>query len=260
MQDSLNITLIQTDIQWMNAKANIDFLDEQLNNLETDLIVLPEMFSTGFSMEPAKIAENMDGISVSWMLSKSKEINAAICGSLSIVENNKFYNRFLFVTPNGIEASYDKKHLFSYGKEDTVYSAGQSTKSIHYKGFHIKPFICYDLRFPVWSRNTDNYDIAIYVANWPAKRAFAWNSLLTARAIENMSYVIAVNRLGIDGNNLRYQGDSKIINPLGNLISDCKNQPLKQQTIIKKAPLTEARNQFKFLEDRDEFEIKNSNN
>lgn len=256
MQNSLNITLVQTDIEWMDSCSMLNYLNTQLTKLETDLIVLPEMFSTGFSMEPHKIAEPMDGVSVTWMLNKSKELNCAICGSLSIVENNHYYNRFIFVTPTGIKATYNKKHLFTYGKEHEVYKAGNTPITINYKGFNIQPFICYDLRFPVWSRNTNNYDIAIYVANWPAKRAFAWNALLTARAIENMSYVIAVNRLGIDGNNLRYQGDSKIINPLGEIITDCKDIPTLRQITINKAPLTAARNQFQFLEDQDLFEIK----
>lgn len=256
MQNSLNIALVQTDIQWMDTIANIEYLDKQLTNIKTDVIVLPEMFATGFSMEPHKIAEAMDGLSVTWMLKKAKELNCAVCGSLSIAENNNYYNRFLFITPKGIEGAYDKKHLFTYGKEDTVYTSGQISTTINYKGFKIKPFICYDLRFPVWSRNTNKYDIAIYVANWPAKRAFAWNSLLTARAIENMSYVIAVNRLGIDGNHLRYQGDSKVLNPLGETLTDCKETPTMRQITIDKKELTKTRKQFQFLEDRDLFELK----
>ncbi|NIJ44074.1 putative amidohydrolase [Wenyingzhuangia heitensis] len=257
MQDQLNITLVQTDINWMDSKATIDYLDKQLANITTDLIVLPEMFSTGFSMEPTKIAEPMNGLSVSWMLAKAKELNCAICGSLSIEENNQYFNRFVFVTPNGIETIYNKKHLFTYGKEDNVYTAGNTFTTINYKAFKIKPFICYDLRFPVWSRNTDNYEIAVYVANWPAKRAFAWNSLLTARAIENMCYVVAVNRLGTDGNNLTYQGDSQVIGPLGELLTHCKNQPVMRQITLYKETITKARNQFRFLENKDEFEIKN---
>lgn len=255
MQNSINITLVQTDIQWMNSTATIDFLDKQLANITTDLIVLPEMFSTGFSMEPAKIAEPMDGISVTWMLAKAKELNCAICGSLSIQENNNYFNRFVFVTPEGIQSVYNKKHLFTYGKENDVYTSGSNLTPINYKGFKIQPFICYDLRFPVWSRNTNDYDIAIYVANWPAKRAFAWNSLLTARAIENMSYVVAVNRLGIDGNHLNYQGDSQVIGPLGELLTHCSNQAVVRQITLQKNTLTKTRNQFRFLEDRDEFKL-----
>ncbi len=255
MSDSLNITLVQTDIQWMDSTATLEYLNREINHLKTDLIVLPEMFNTGFSMDASTIAQTMDGAAVTWMLQKAKELHCAICGSVSIAENNHFYNRFLFVTPKGIKSYYDKKHLFTYGKENTVYTPGTSNTVIHYKGFKLKPFICYDLRFPVWSRNIDTYDIALYVANWPAKRAFAWNRLLTARAIENMSYVVAVNRIGIDGNNLRYQGDSKVISPLGDEITTCNNQPSLTQVTLKKDFLTDVRHQFKFLEDRDCFEF-----
>lgn len=255
MQDSINITLVQTDIQWMDSKATLTYLEKQIQNIKTDLIVLPEMFGTGFCIEPLKVAEAMNGFSVNWMLQMAKKMNCAICGSLSIKENDKFYNRFLFVTPDGIQSIYDKKHLFTYGKEDEVYNAGEKSILISYRGFRIKPFVCYDLRFPVWSRNSDQYDIALYVANWPAKRAFAWSSLLTARAIENMSYVVAVNRLGIDGNNLRYQGDSQVIGPLGELITHCEDEPVMRQLTLKKASLITTRNQFKFLEDKDNFEF-----
>ncbi|MGY5352360.1 amidohydrolase [Wenyingzhuangia sp. IMCC45533] len=255
MQNSLNVTLMQTDIQWKDSQANMVYLDSQISPLKTDLIVLPEMFNTGFCMDAKDIAEPMDGNVVTWMIKKARELNCAICGSVSVTENNNYYNRFLFVTPKGIEDYYDKKHLFSYGKEDTIYAAGNTITTINYKGFKIKPFICYDLRFPVWSRNVDSYDIALYVANWPAKRAFAWNSLLTARAIENMSYVIAVNRIGIDGNHLRYQGDSKVIGPLGDEITTCKDQPTMKQITLKKDSLIATRNRFKFLEDRDFFKF-----
>lgn len=252
-QDSLNITLVQTDIVWMNSTQNLNNLDIQLSNIDTDLIVLPEMFTTGFCMDPYKVAENMNSKSVTWMKQTAKKLNCAICGSLSIEDNGNYYNRFLFVTPSGIEAIYDKKHLFTYGKEDTVYTAGTKPVTINYKGWNIKPFVCYDLRFPVWSRNTNNYDIALYVANWPAKRAFSWNSLLTARAIENMCYVVAVNRIGTDGNNLQYQGDSKVIGPLGQFIIDLKNTNSIQQINLQKGILNKIRTQFGFLNDIDNF-------
>ena len=255
MAEALNITLIQTNIQWMNAEANLLFLENQLKNLQTDLIVLPEMFNTGFCMEPDKIAESMNGISITWIKKMAKQLNTAICGSLNIKENNKYYNRFVFILPNEQETVYDKKHLFTYGGEQKVFSAGTQQITINYKGFKIRPFICYDLRFPVWSRNTNNYDIALYVANWPAKRAYAWNSLLIARAIENMCYVVAVNRLGIDGNNLRYNGNSKVIDPVGNIVTDCKDIPTMRQLTILKAPLIKARDQFQFLKDQDCFNI-----
>ena len=256
MSDSLNITLVQTDNIWMNNLTNLENLDKQLNNIKTDIIVLPEMFSTGFCMEPSKIAETMDGLSVLWMLKTAKRLNCAVCGSLSIQEKNKYYNRFLFVTPNGIEATYDKKHLFTFGKEDEVYTPGKKLTTIHYKGWKIKPFVCYDLRFPVWSRNTNHYDLALYVANWPANRSFAWNSLLTARAIENMSYVVAVNRIGVDGNEIKYQGDSKVIDPLGETLIDLKESKTVRQISLKINHLEKVRDKFKFLEDKDEFKFK----
>ncbi len=255
MQNNLNVTLIQTDIHWMDSVATIAYLDRQIQNINTDVIILPEMFATGFCMEPEKIAEHHNGSTLKWMQQKATELDCAICGSLSIKEKDQYVNQFVFVTTKGIEATYNKKHLFTYGEEHKVYQQGNTSTLINYKGFILKPFICYDLRFPVWSRNTENYDIAIYVANWPAKRAFAWNSLLTARAIENMSYVIAVNRIGIDGNNLRYQGDSKVIDPLGNITADCKDEPIMKQVVLKKASVTEARSKFNFLNDRDEFEF-----
>lgn len=255
MQDSLNITLVQYDIHWMDAQANLDFLENQLKNLKTDLIVLPEMFNTGFSMQPKEVAETMKGKTMDWLQKRAKQLDCVLCGSLCIEDEGDYFNRFVFVSPEKVIGFYDKKHLFGYGGEDKVFTSGKDSVAIEYKGFKIQPFVCYDLRFPVWSRNVNNYDIALYVANWPAKRAFAWNSLLTARAIENMSYVIGVNRLGIDGNKLRYQGDSQVIGPLGALIAECKDVAIMKQIELKRASLVEARNQFQFLEDRDEFKI-----
>lgn len=256
MSDSLNITLVQPDIIWMNNLNNLENLTKQLENIKTDLIVLPEMFSTGFCMEPSKVAETMDGLSVLWMLKTAKKLDCAICGSLSIQEKNKYYNRFIFVTPEGIKTTYDKKHLFTYGRENEVYSVGKTNNTINYKGWKIKPFVCYDLRFPVWSRNTNNYDLALYVANWPAKRSFAWNRLLTARAIENVSYVVAVNRIGMDGNQLKYQGDSKVIDPLGETLIDLKNINAVKQITLKINHLDKIRDKFGFLKDADAFKLR----
>lgn len=255
MQDSLNITLVQYDIHWMDCQANLDFLEDQLKNLKTDLIVLPEMFNTGFSMQPKEIAESMEGKALTWMQRMATTLNTVLCGSLCIDDGGNYYNRFVFVGAKGVLSFYDKKHLFAYGGEDQVFNAGNESVIFEYKGFKIRPFVCYDLRFPVWSRNTKEYDIALYVANWPAKRAFAWNTLLAARAIENMSYVIGVNRLGTDGNKLSYQGDSQVVGALGDLIAECKDTPIMKQFELKRTPLLEIRNQFKFLEDQDAFEI-----
>lgn len=255
MQDSLNITLVQYDICWMDVQANLDFLERQLKPLKTDVIVLPEMFNTGFSMQPKQVAETMDGKTMQWLQKMAKQLDCALCGSLCIEESGAYFNRFVFVSPNEIVRIYDKRHLFGYGGEQEVFTSGNDRVLIAYKGFKIQPFVCYDLRFPVWSRNVNDYDIALYVANWPAKRAFAWNTLLAARAIENMSYVIGVNRLGIDGNHLRYQGDSQVVGPLGNLLASCKEMPLMKQVELKRAPLLEARNQYQFLKDQDAFEF-----
>lgn len=252
----LNITTVQMPIIWKDAQANLTFLDDELALLKTDVIILPEMFNTGFCMEPKSISETMNGKTVQWMIEKAKVLNTVICGSVCISENNLFYNRFLWVTKLGVEYYYDKKHCFTLAGEDKVFTAGNQPVVIEYKGWKIRPFVCYDLRFPVWSRNTQNYDLAIYVANWPAKRSFAWKSLLTARAIENMSYTIGVNRIGMDGNHLNYQGDSMVLDGLGNLLCESKNEALLQQITIKKAPLNEARNHFKFLDDMDAFDVK----
>ena len=255
MSDSLNITLVQSNVVWSNPSKNLEHYTTKLNKVNTDLIVLPEMFATGFCTTPPIVAETMEGLSVLWMIDMAKKLNCAICGSLSIQENTKFYNRFIFVTPQGIKATYDKKHLFSYGKEDQIYSAGKTNSTINYKGWKIKPFICYDLRFPVWSRNTDDYDLALYVANWPAKRSFAWNQLLIARAIENMSYVVAVNRIGKDNNNIEYKGDSKVINALGETLINLKGGEHLSQINIKKKHIKETRSKFGFLKDGDSFRL-----
>jgi len=255
IKNQLNLCLVQTDLIWMDAEANLNYLEKQLQNLETDLIVLPEMFNTGFSMQPEFTSEKMNGKSITWLKQMAKKLCTAICGSLAIEENKKYFNRFVFVYPDETLQYYNKKHLFSLCKENHFFEAGKQQVSINYKGFKINPFVCYDLRFPVWNRNSNNYDLALYVANWPAKRAHAWNSLLMARAIENMCYVVAVNRVGIDGNKLRYQGDSKVLSPLGDVIIDCKDQLTIHQLTLDKKKVTEARSRFKFLDDNDHFKI-----
>ncbi len=259
MQNQLNVQLIQTDIFWENTPKNLNYLEAKINSIQTntDLIVLPEMFSTGFTMQPMSVAENMEGTAVVWMQKMAKSKNTAIAGSLVISENNKYYNRFLFVESSGKITIYDKRHLFSYAGEDKIYTPGKEKTTIHYKGWKIAPFICYDLRFPVWSRNTENYDIALYVANWPKSRTYAWDSLLKARAIENMCYCIAVNRTGKDKNNLEYIGHSQIINPLGETIqiSTTEKEEIISSTLYKDS-LISIRDQFQFLNDRDTFNIK----
>ena len=185
MKNELKIIGIQTALIWENPKQNIAFFEKKIAPLENDvdLIVLPEMFTTGFTMNPEKVAEKMNGFSVSWMQKIAKEKQTAICGSLVISDFNKFYNRFVFVHPSGEIESYNKKHSFTLAGEDKVYTSGTKKIIIEYKGWKICPLICYDLRFPVWARNTENYDLLIYIANWPVARVNAWDTLLKARAI-----------------------------------------------------------------------------
>lgn len=212
----INVTLIQSDIIWEDRISNLKKYQEKINQIEsTDLIILPEMFTTGFSMSPKSISENMNGETIQWMKQNAHKMNSAICGSIIIEEDSKYFNRFIWVNPDGSIHHYDKRHLFSFAGENENYTPGNEKIIIEYKGWKICPLICYDLRFPVWSRNSEDYDLLIYVANWPDKRKSAWKSLLTARAIENQCYVIGVNRVGIDGKNLVYSGESQIINMFG---------------------------------------------
>ncbi|AOW21360.1 amidohydrolase [Urechidicola croceus] len=258
MKEKLNIVAVQADIFWEDIDANIKNYNSILLEIshEVDLIVLPEMFSTGFSMEPYTCAEKMNGISVSWMIQIAKEKQVAITGSLIIKENDEYYNRLVFVFPNGRLETYDKRHLFSLGGEDKFYSSGREKLIVEYKGWKIFPLICYDLRFPVWSRNTDDYHILIYVANWPKPRINAWDSLLKARAIENMCYVIGVNRVGLDGNNLEYIGHSQVYDILGNELERSKTKKDDViSCILDIKTLNKARKELSFLNDKDSFFI-----
>jgi len=254
----MKTALIQTDIIWEDAAQNRKNFESKINTiaLDVDLIVLPEMFTTGFSMHPEGIAEAMDGNSVSWLKTIAKSRNTAVTGSLVIKENNRFYNRLVFVFPSGEIQCYDKRHLFSLAGEDELYSAGAKRLIIDYKGWKICPLICYDLRFPVFSRNTEDYDLLLYVANWPTARITAWDTLLKARAIENMCYAIGVNRVGKDGNDHPYPGHSQVVDFLGNSIVG----PLQQEIILiaelDKQELLQTRKKLDFLSDRDVFEIK----
>ncbi len=218
---NLIITLIQTDLAWENPQVNFTALEKRMNTIseKTDLIILPEMFATGFSMNADQIAQDMDGKAVTWIRGQADHRQCDITGSLSIREHGHFYNRLIWAKPGGQVLTYDKKHLFRYAGEEKIYTAGDKQLSVDLKGWKIRPFICYDLRFPLWCRNWHNaYDLAVYVANWPAKRAGHWKTLLLARAIENQCYVVGVNRVGTDGNGLAYSGDSAVIDPLGNTL------------------------------------------
>jgi omega-amidase len=258
MQNELKIVGIQAALAWENPQQNRIFFEEKIKALDTDvdLIVLPEMFTTGFTMHPEKVAEKMEGLSVSWMQKIAQEKQTALCGSLVISENGAFYNRLVFVHPSGAIETYNKRHSFTLAGEDKVYTAGTKKISIAYKGWKICPLICYDLRFPVWARNTDNYDLLIFMANWPIARIKAWDVLLKARAIENMSYVIGINRTGADANNYSYSGNSLVINYLGEELSNLKKNEVGvvQATIVKSSQDT-VRKKLGFLKDMDSFEI-----
>lgn len=252
----MNVTLLQTDLEWENKiynRNNLHFQIEELVN--TDLIILPEMFTTGFTMKPQNLSETMDGETVAWMSLMSVKSNAAICGSIIIEEDGKYYNRFIWVEPDGTIKHYDKKHLFSYAGEDVNYTPGTEKVIINYKGFRICPQICYDLRFPVFSRNTGDYDILLYVANWPSVRSETWVNLLQVRAIENQSYVIGVNRIGEDGNGLRYNGRSMVINPSGMVLMKLSETHWTNTCSIDKENLDSYRSQYPFLKDADNFNL-----
>lgn len=256
---NLKIAILQADLVWQNAEQNRRNFSEKIHqiNEQVDLIVLPEMFTTGFSMHPQKIGDTMQGETVKWMRKTASEKNAAIAGSVIIFENNNFYNRFLFVHPSGEINFYNKRHLFTLAGEDKVYVAGKEKLIVEYKGWKICPLICYDLRFPVWARNTEDYDLLIYVANWPKIRIAAWDTLLKARAIENMCYTIGVNRVGVDPNNYEYNGHSAAFNCLGEQVAETTEN--KEETVVftlDKNHISEIRNKLGFLNDRDTFEIK----
>jgi len=231
MQD-LKVTLVQTDIVWENPLANRARLRATLSGLagQTDLIVLPEMFTTGFTLAGEHLAEPMDGngggATVHWLAEIAADTGAAVAGSCIIGEEGKLFNRLLWVTPDGVLRYYDKHNLFSFAREDSVYSPGEKLLTVSLKGWRIRPFICFDLRFPEWSsRIHGDYDLGIYVANWPETRKKHWHTLLLARAIENQIYLVGVNRVGKDGNSLCYAGGSLLVDPQGELVHQCGAEP-----------------------------------
>jgi predicted amidohydrolase len=270
MSNTLTFTLIQTQLHWEDKQANLAMLTQKINAIQepTEIIVLPEMFATGFSMQPTKLAENMHGECVSWMMQMAKQKKAIITGSLIIEEEGKYYNRLIWMLPNEQFGYYDKRHCFSYAGEHLHYTPGKKRLIASVKGWKINLQICYDLRFPVWARQapspkekagayTPEYDVLLYVANWPHRRSFAWKSLLTARAIENQSYVIGVNRVGNDGNNIYHSGDSMVINALGEtLYQKADKEDIVTLTLYKNI-LEETRNNFQFLKDADTFFLLN---
>lgn len=254
---TLDVTIVQADLHWHDAKRNRDYFEDVINGLENtgDLIVLPEMFSTGFTMEAQTQAERWNGPSVKWMRRIAAERSTSVCGSLIIEDNGHFYNRFILMRPDGSHTLYDKRHLFRLADEHRHYTAGNELLTFEINGFRICPMICYDLRFPVWSRNRDRYDLLLYVANWPSPRHLAWETLIRARAIENLAYVAAVNRVGNDGNNHPYSGGSAIIDFLGNDQVNLGDKTGTATVSLDLLALRKFRKKFAFDQDADEFLI-----
>jgi len=253
----MKVALFQTRLAWENPEANRKSIEEYFLKTDKsfDLFVLPEMFTSGFTMNPGAVSETMDGETMTWLQSLAKTKACAIIGSLVIQENGNFYNRMVFVFPTGEVEFYDKRHLFSLAGEDKVYTRGNDKKVIRYLGWKICPFICYDLRFPVFSRFNDDYDLLIYVANWPQPRINAWDALLKARAIENMSYVVGVNRIGEDENNNSYPGHSQVLDCFGNYMIAPSTDELIATVELEKETMLASRNKFGFLRDRDAFTL-----
>ncbi|WP_348813112.1 nitrilase family protein [Flavobacterium maritimum] len=254
----MKVALIQSSIMWENPKLNRKYFEEAINGIvgRVDLVVLPEMFTTGFTMNPEQLAETMQGETIVWLQTLAKVQKCAITGSLIVEEDGGFYNRLLFVFPSGEMQYYDKKHLFTLAGEDRIYSRGSQKIIIEYLGWKICPLVCYDLRFPVFSRNTEDYDLLLYVASWPKPRINAWDVLIRARAVENMCYVIGVNRNGFDNNNLEYVGHSQAVDFLGNYVLEPQEAEDVFIVELSKEKMIEARKKLGFLNDRDSFVLK----
>lgn len=256
MQNELKVALIQSDLVWENPEENRNHFTSKIESISesVDLIILPEMFTSGFTMNAKIVAETMNGKTINWLKHLASKKDVAITGSLVISENNNYYNRSVFVHPNGRIDTYDKRHTFTLAGEHKVYTAGTSKRIIDYKSWKICPLICYDLRFPVWARNTNDYDVLIYVANWPKPRISAWDALLKARAIENMSYCIGVNRIGQDDSGHEYPGHSACYDILGEKLTDSHpNEESVKILTLEKSPIEKYRNKLNFLNDRDSF-------
>jgi omega-amidase len=286
---TLTITSIQTNLHWEDKTANLQMLEQKINSIKekTEVVVLPEMFSTGFSMKTETLAETMEGETVQWMKRVAAEKKIILTGSVIIAGNGQtgtvrpeYYNRLIWMQPNGQYGVYDKRHCFAFAGEDEHFTAGTKRLIASVKGWKINLLVCYDLRFPVWSRQTSpsnratplpiaklgnskgegelatpEYDILIYVANWPEKRIHAWKTLLQARAIENQCYVVGTNRVGDDGNNIHYSGESMIIDPLGEVLYTKKDEEDIFTIALDKAHLQTVREKFPFLRDADDFKM-----
>jgi omega-amidase len=256
--ENLKITVFQGYIFWENVDKNLQHIELRLSGIreKTDLIILSEMFNTGFSMNAETLAEPMNGKTMQWMQAMAKKYDCVITGSLIIAQNDKFYNRLIWMRADGTYECYDKRHLFGLGKEDKTYTAGSKRLIVELKGWKICPIICYDLRFPVWVRNKDAaYDLLLVVANWPEKRALHWRTLIPARAVENQSYIIAVNRVGHDGNEVYHSGDSTCIDPMGNVVYYKRDEEDVYTFTINPEELIKTRRALPFLNDADDFSI-----
>jgi predicted amidohydrolase len=259
----LTVSLVQANLHWEDKAANLAMFDQKIDSIKerTEVIVLPEMFSTGFSMQSERLAETMDGSAVQWMKAKAKQKNVIITGSLIIEENGQYFNRLLWMLPNGQYGTYDKRHRFGFAGEEDHYSAGDKRLIAQVKGWKINLSICYDLRFPVWNRNTlqENgepaYDVLINVANWPERRSTPWKALLQARAVENQCYMIGVNRVGNDGNGIYHSGDTSLIDPVGEIIYRKEHDEDVFTYTLSRQHLSELRARFPFMKDADKFVI-----
>jgi len=257
--EDLKVTTIQTPLHWQDPNTNKEMFESYFQKIdETDLVILPEMFTTGFSMEAELLAEEMSGPTINWMKIQSKNISAVITASLIIKEDNKYYNRLIWMRPDGTYEQYDKRHLFAMAGEHKYYTPGLQKLIVELKGWRVCPLICYDLRFPVWARNKDEYDLLIYTANWPEKRASDWKVLLQARSIENQAYTIGVNRSGTDGKGYKYSGDTTVIapGPKGVIFHTIDEVNFTTHHLLVDDLIT-TRQKLPFLIDRDEFVIRN---
>jgi predicted amidohydrolase len=260
---SLTITTIQTGLKWEDKAANLQHFEARIESLRepTELVILPEMFSTGFSMQPERLAEKMDGPTLSWMREIAARKRIILTGSAIIEEQGQYYNRLVWMLPNGRYGHYDKRHRFAYAGEDQHYTAGGRRLVASVNGWRVLLLVCYDLRFPVWSRQTPQegpdleYDVLVYVANWPERRAHAWKTLLQARAIENQCYVAGVNRIGHDGHDIYHSGDSMIIDPLGETLYHAGAKDETFTLTLQKEELAKVRQRFPFWRDADHFSI-----
>lgn len=253
----MKISILQLDTFWENPQKNISIIEQKIaQNTGSDIYILPEMLNTGFSNNVANCGERIDGYTITELKKLTQRYNTAICGSLIIHEDNRFYNSFVFIKPDGEIIRYNKRHLFRFGGEAEMFTAGTERIVINYKGFRILPQICYDLRFPVWTRNHNDYDMIIYVANWPESRRFAFDTLLKARAIENQAYVLGVNRIGVDGSGLKYNGGSCILDFKGEYIQNCAdNTECVVSANLEIEKLDEFKKKFPAWEDKDSFRL-----